>query len=481
MPARTDRKHTQVIDNVEDQTGADIANDLLRTGLFGRTEDTWAEIEVNAAGELVTTLGGPIEGEDVEHLRTAVYGEDPAGDLIKLALDEAGQLDVTLEAESVSLEGEDAGGVVQDVNADALQNALAGTDIGLATWSARALESLGVDEVRSRLHDSAGTQIDPATTALEDALQANAADEFRVRVAGEDGVQVAEEALDTGVAAADVGLLTYLARALNSVGQDHLVVQENGAIDVSAATVSVQEATALDVSAATVPVEQQTPVGIEDTGGVQIDPATGALENALQANAADEFRARVHDSAGAQLDPLNQDSLQTVGDDELRARLFGPDAGGVLQQVIAEQLDTAVAATDVGLLTWEARALNTVGQDELVARVTDATGSQVDVKDSDAAFEDTTALAANGEVTNRLVAQGGQSVNGRVVSTGSYDVEARWQDDTGTTLFTETVAAGVAADTETDLDLTPQSSHVEIAVVDQSGADQNVDEVLHYN
>jgi hypothetical protein len=177
MPARTDRKHTQVIDNVEDQTGADIANDLLRTGLFGRTEDTWAEIEVNAAGELVTTLGGPIEGEDVEHLRTAVYGEDPAGDLIKLALDEAGQLDVTLEAESVSLEGEDAGGVVQDVNADALQNALAGTDIGLATWSARALESLGVDEVRSRLHDSAGTQIDPATIALENALQANAADE----------------------------------------------------------------------------------------------------------------------------------------------------------------------------------------------------------------------------------------------------------------------------------------------------------------
>jgi len=52
-------------------------------------------------------------------------------------------------------------GVLQQVNAEQFNTALAATDVGLATYGDRALQTLAQDELRSRIHDSAGTQINP--------------------------------------------------------------------------------------------------------------------------------------------------------------------------------------------------------------------------------------------------------------------------------------------------------------------------------
>lgn len=86
--------------------------------------------------------------------------------------------------------------------------------------------------------------------------------------------------------------------ALASVGGDSLLVDSASPLDVSAAEVDVDLATqslaaltvtddgSLTIDAATqgtLPTEQQTPVGVEDSGGTQIDPAensTGATATA---------------------------------------------------------------------------------------------------------------------------------------------------------------------------------------------------------
>jgi len=125
---------------------------------------------------------------------------------------------------------------------------------------------------------------------------------------------------------------------------------------------------------------------VQDSGGVLVDPATQALENALQANAADEYRARLHDSAGTQIDPLNQDALQSVGGDELRARVhdstgtqIDPLNQDALQSVGGDELRARVhdsAGTQIDPLNQD--ALQTVGNDEIRARVFDTGGGQVD-------------------------------------------------------------------------------------------------------
>lgn len=67
-------------------------------------------------------------------------------------------------------------------------------------------------------------------------------------------------------------------------------------------------------------------------------------------------------------------ALKTNDNDELVTRIAG--ANGV--EVQEEQLDTALSATDVALLTATSKALNDVGQDELVSRLADSTGAQID-------------------------------------------------------------------------------------------------------
>lgn len=127
-------------------------------------------------------------------------------------------LEVVLQDETVRIEDSD-GNVVEAYQLDTTPSS---TDQGLLTVIAAALNDVGQDELVSRITDSTGSQVNPATDALEDALKNNDADELVARITGTDGNEIAEEALDTGISTTDVGLVTYLAAALNSVGNDEL-------------------------------------------------------------------------------------------------------------------------------------------------------------------------------------------------------------------------------------------------------------------
>lgn len=157
-----------------------------------------------------------------------------------------------------------------------------------------------------RVQDSGGVLIDPATQALEEALQSNGTDPFLVQEDTALDVSAAtvptEQQTPVGVEntggtqvdpATEGSLTSTLSREIASWTAGTLAVEQQTPValedttgtqidplaagdqplDVSGATVDVQEATALDVSAATVPVEQQTPVGLEDAAGTQVDPS----------------------------------------------------------------------------------------------------------------------------------------------------------------------------------------------------------------
>jgi hypothetical protein len=106
--------------------------------------------------------------------------------------------------------------------------------------------------------------------------------------------------------------INQLFGALASQAGDSLLVDSNNALDVSAATVTVTDDGALAIDAyngGTLPTEQQSPVGVEDSGGSQIDPATAALEAALASNGGDEFRIQENNTVDVDVIQGNIDSL----------------------------------------------------------------------------------------------------------------------------------------------------------------------------
>lgn len=82
------------------------------------------------------------------------------------------------------------------------------------------------------------------------------------------------------------------------------------------------------------------------------------IAKALASDGGDELRTDIVSSSGT-LDVEQQTPV----------RLEGLDAGDVVQEVMAEQFDTALAATDVGLATWQSRALASIAQDQIRADV----------------------------------------------------------------------------------------------------------------
>lgn len=109
-PENADRQYTQTIDYIEDLVGADIDRDAIRVIL---------------------------ESQDVTPLTVA-------------------------QQNPVKIEGDDDEGVTNEVAAEALNDGLPASTIGVVTWIARALNDIGADELVSRITDSAGSQIDPS-------------------------------------------------------------------------------------------------------------------------------------------------------------------------------------------------------------------------------------------------------------------------------------------------------------------------------
>jgi len=231
--------------------------------------------------------GSVMESVGQDELRTALLAEDPNGNLVKVQVDSNGEISAELSDESVGLAADDDDGNTLNPQAETLSETISDPD-GLVTYLSRALQQYGQDEIRMRVFDSSGTAVDPATAALEDALKNNDNDEFVVRLTGADGVEIAEESLDTAIAGTDTGIVTYMSAALNSVGQDELVSRVAGTDGVQIA-------------------EEQL-----DTAAASTDAALITyLSRALNTIGQDELVARLADSAGNQIDPKQGDAAQT--------------------------------------------------------------------------------------------------------------------------------------------------------------------------
>lgn len=339
--------------------------------------------------------------------------------------------------------GEDEAGNLLQVGVESLSDSVTDSENAFITYLARALDSISDDELRA-------VQIGTDT-------------------GGNVGKIIAEQ-LDTAVANTDVGQLTYVARALNSSGLDEFVsrVTDSTGTQIDPLNQDALQSVAND----------ELRSRIHDSVGTQIDPLN---QDALQSVANDELRARVHDSTGTQIDPLNQDALDSVANDELRSLLLGTDTGGVGQKLIAEQLDTAVANTDVALLTWLSRALNTVGVDELVSRLTDSTGAQINpaTNDDQPNFfdEDIVSfdLIGSGDFTvAETNVRGTSNLTFKVNSADSntFTVTVEWTDGNGNILYTESPTDATSV-TDTNVTLETGSDDFQLTITDNSGAAQN--------
>lgn len=107
--------------------------------------------------------------------------------------------------------------------------------------------------------------------------------------------------------------------------------------------------------------------------------------------------------------------------------------------------------------------------------IEDSTGTQIDpltaVDISDEAFENGTALASGGTITNSVAAKDVTTLAGRVVrASTSYNVVVDWKDAAGNVLFSDTVASGVTAGTETSLNETAISPYCDVTIEDAGSA-----------
>lgn len=176
-----------------------------------------------------------------------------------------------------------------------------------------------------------------------------------------------------------------------------------------------------------------------------------------------------------------EDALQTTATDELRSRLLGLDGGGTLQQVNVEAFDTALSATDFGIATYAGRALNDIGQDELVSRVTDSTGSQVDPATNDDQpnwFDDDIVsydLVGTGDYT--IAETNVRGTGDVIIKVSSADAETftvtlEWTDGSGNVLYSQSPAE--AGDvTDANLKFNVGSDNFQLTITDTSGAGQN--------
>lgn len=307
-------------DNIDEVRVALTADDLPGN-LDVSVEDQTGDVAVTLDGETVSVDSLPSLPQGSNRIGSVVVDGQPVG----VSVDgQTGDLEVTLGTETVSVDSlpavdisSQSAGIATESTLDAIKAAAQALDDALA--------SNGTDEIRvtspSPL-DVSGAEVDVNLTSqglqnvsvdlASDSLAGNldvdlAAASAEPLDVSASTVSVQEDTpLDVSAAEVDVDLASQTGPALDVSGAT-VAVQEASALDVSAATVDVQEATALDVSAATVPVEQQTPVQVEDSGGTAIDPATeGKLENVR-----------------ALLDKLD-DALASVASDTLRTEQQTP-------------------------------------------------------------------------------------------------------------------------------------------------------------
>lgn len=274
-------------------TQRNVIDEVENAVVAGESTDTGEIVPVKVSnGVLYAFLTSP-EGAAItdamasvakDQLRVDIVGDSTTDPLDVDLEDIGGQAQSAVDVANKIDQIEDA---LESEGTDTLRSRIhdsTGTQIDPATQALEAaLKANDTDEFVSRITDSTGTEIDPATQALENALEANGADEFRASIyAADDAGNLAEiqaEDIGTALGGTETALITHLARALNSQALDEFVSR------------------------------------LTDSAGTQIDPLN---QDALQAVANDELRSRIHDSAGTQIDPeraVDFPNQQVTGED----------------------------------------------------------------------------------------------------------------------------------------------------------------------
>lgn len=177
------------------------------------SEQSLAELDVNVVSPdvLDVDLAEQSVGDLGVDLST-VGGTDQTGADIAAAIDaladalaSAGTETLQTEQQSpVAIEGDDDGGTTATVQADTLDAALAGGEAAVITYPARALASVGADELVARVADADGTQVNPlaeddlplGVDPIEGAYQSLLADREYTAAERVTGVADATEVID---------------------------------------------------------------------------------------------------------------------------------------------------------------------------------------------------------------------------------------------------------------------------------------------
>jgi hypothetical protein len=201
-------------------------------------------------------------------------------------------------------------------------------------------------------------------------------------------------------------------------------------------------------------------VGGQAQSAVDLAARIDALADALAKNAGDELRVT---------------APSTLPVDQQTAIEIGTWSGGTLP---TDQ------QTPIEVGTWSAGVLSVTDDGALV--VDDYTGTTLPVEQqtpveigtwsggtlpvedrNDWAIEDGTALASGATTEQPLAAEGAEDIRLRISrATTSYDVEIDWEDDTGTVIWTESVATGVAGGTETKDTIPASTPYATVRVAD---------------
>lgn len=201
-----------------------------------------------------------------------------------------------------------------------------------------------------------------------------------------------------------------------------------------------------------------------------IEQVGGQSQSAVDIAAAINTLAAAAASDGSEV-------LQT--EQQTPVKLEADDDGGNTAELQGEELGTALAGTETALITYLSQALASVDNDELISRVADSAGAQVDPA-LGADYPDTSQqqdLVGTGDLTIGPVPVG--RTEAVVIAANSDDdntfsISVEWQDDGGNVLQSESASDIELNSVDNEYArLVRKGQQFQATVTDESGAGQN--------
>lgn len=288
-------------------------------------------------------------------------------------------------------------------------------------------------------------------------------------------IRVSDQSINPGVRMVgdDVGIakeatLANIAAALASDGTDTLQVEQQSPVDLEAD----------DGSGTIGPVwrrgnDLRTSIENDQVGFAKETTLASRLARDLELEdaAASGAYANVHRRGSALQTSIEADAVGLATEASLTSRLGreieADDGAGTFGPI--HRSGNALLVSHDGVIDVSSRDARNLGDVDVLA-----------LPDDDEAFENGTAMASGGTTKNSLSAPGADTLRGRVVrTTTSYDVTVDWEDGAGNTIFSDDIALGVTAGTETALNETAISPHCTVTVADAGSGSGAVTATLH--